>query len=175
MALRSSTDPMALGERLREVVAEMAPDQPVSYMQTLDGALAEAAFTYRFSGALFLLFGAVALFLAALGLYAVMSFQVGRRTHEMGVRLAVGARRGDLLALVLRGGLAQVALGLVPGLALGIVFSRLVTAFLYRVESAGLPALAAVALTLLTVGLLASWLPARRAARVDPMTALRTE
>ena len=138
-------------------------------------ALAEAAFTYRFSGALFLLFGTVALFLAALGLYAVMSFQVGRRTHEMGVRLAVGARRGDLLALVLRAGLGQVVLGLVPGLVLGAVFTRLVTVFLYRVEGAGLPSLAAVTSTLVAAGLLACWLPARRAARVDPMTALRTE
>jgi len=175
VAVRSEVNPAALGDRLREVVAELAPDQPVSYLQTLDGALAEAAFTYRFSGVLFLLFGAVALFLAALGLYAVMSFQVGRRTHEMGVRLAVGARRGDLLGLVLRGGLAQVVLGLVPGLVLGAVFTRLVTAFLYRVESAGIPSLAAVTLTLLGAGLLACWLPARRAARVDPMTALRTE
>lgn len=175
VAVRTTADPTALGDRLREVVAELAPDQPVSYLQTLDGALAEAAFTYRFSGALFLLFGAVALFLAALGLYAVMSFQVGRRTHEMGVRLAVGARRGDLMALVLRSGLAQVVLGLVPGLVLGAVFSRLVTAFLYRVESAGIPSLSAVTLTLVGAGLLACWLPARRAARVDPMTALRTE
>lgn len=175
VAVRSEVNPAALGDRLREVVTELAPDQPVSYLQTLDGALAEAAFTYRFSGALFLLFGVVALFLAALGLYAVMSFQVGRRTHEMGVRLAVGARRGDLVTLVLRSGLAQVILGLVPGLVLGAVFTRLVTAFLYRVESAGIPSLAAVTLTLLGAGLLACWLPARRAARVDPMTALRTE
>lgn len=175
VALRTQGDPLALAGGLREAVAELAPDQPVTALRTLDGALAEAAFSYRFSAALFVLFGVVALFLGSLGLYAVMSFQVGRRAHEMGVRLAVGARRGDLASLVVRGALAQVGLGLLPGLALGLLFARLVTAFLYRVEGTGLLAPAVVAITLLATGLLACWLPARRAAGTDPIAALRAE
>lgn len=89
--------------------------------------------------------------------------------------VAVGARRGDLAALVVRGGLAPVGLGLLPGLALGLLFARLVTAFLYRVESTGLLPLTVVATTLLATGFLASWLPARWAAGTDPIAALRAE
>jgi len=175
VALRAIGDPLSLAGPLTGLVTELAPDQPVDSLRTLDGALAEASFSYRFSGGLLLVFGAVALLLAAVGLYAVMSFQVRRRNHEMGVRLAVGARRGDLMSLVLRGGLVQVAFGLVPGLVLGMFLARAVTAFLYRVEGATLPVLAAVASTLLATGLAACWRPARRAARTDPIAELRAE
>lgn len=175
VALEAEASPRALAGPLRDLVAELAPDQPVASVGTLDGQLAEASFEYRFSGGLLLLFGAVALLLAAVGLYAVMSFQVGRRGHELGVRLAVGARPGDLLALVLRGGLVQVVAGLIPGLVLGVFLARTVTAFLYRVEGASLSALVAVAATLLAAGLLACWCPARRAAATDPVTVLRAE
>ena len=120
-------------------------------------------------------FGICALLLAAAGLYGVMSFAVTQRTREMGVRSALGARGGQLIALVMRRSMVQLAVGVVLGLALAVVASGALRPLLYRVRSARRLVFAGVVLMLITVSVLASLLPARRVARIDPVRALATE
>jgi putative ABC transport system permease protein len=120
-------------------------------------------------------FAAGALLLAAIGLYGVLAFAVAQRTREIGVRIALGASPGSVLALVVREGMALVAIGLIFGLAGAIGTTRLMTTLLYRTEPLDPWTFAAVPVVLASVALLACYLPARRAARVEPMVALRTE
>ena len=118
---------------------------------------------------------AAALLLAAAGIFGVVSYSVSRRTREIGVRMALGARRRDVVALIAGQGMAPVFIGIALGLAASLALTRFLSGLLYGVKSTDLPAFAAAALVLVLVALLAAWLPARRAARVDPITALRCE
>jgi ABC-type antimicrobial peptide transport system permease subunit len=129
----------------------------------------------RFAALLVSLFGALGLVLSALGLYGLLSFQVARRTRELGVRTALGARGADILSLVFRDGAHLVAAGLAAGLLGALGVTRLLGSQLHGVSAADPLAYAAAAVVLCAVAALASWIPARRAARVDPMVALRSE
>ena len=122
-----------------------------------------------------MIFGFVALFLAGIGLYGVMAFSVSRRTQEVGVRMALGAQRGDVLGLILRQGLLQLGVGLFFGLALAALLSRMLQIVLFQVEPRDPVIFLVIALALLAIGLLASYMPTRRATRVDPVAALRYE
>ena len=133
------------------------------------------AWFYRTFGTFFMTFGICALLLAAAGLYGVMSFAVTQRTREMGVRAALGAKGGQLIALVMRRSMVQLAVGVVLGLALASAASGALRPVLYRVDSRDVWVFAGVVLMLITVSLLASLLPARRVAKIDPVTALATE
>jgi putative ABC transport system permease protein len=137
--------------------------------------VSDATGARRFSVALLAFFAGSALLLTIMGIYGVVAFLVGRRRREIGVRVALGAQRGDILRLVLHRGMKPVALGGVAGLAGSLVASRLVASQLYGISASDPLTLASIVLLLALAALVACWLPARRAARVDPMEALRQE
>jgi putative ABC transport system permease protein len=175
IAARSTGVPAALAPAFRNAVAGVDADIPIYWVRTLDDVIAAENWFYGVFGALFSIMGIVALLLAAIGLYGVMSFSVSRRTREMGVRMALGAEPGDVVLLVLRQGAGQLALGLVLGLAGALALSGLLANFLFGVNPRDPATFGAIVLVLALTGLLASWVPARRATRVDPAEALRYE
>lgn len=175
LVVRTAVSPTALAAAIRRQAVAVDPEVPVWAFETMRERIGDRAEPFTRAGALFGLFGAVGLFLAALGLYGVMSFAVARRTREIGVRLALGARAADVRRLVLRAGLIQIARGTVLGIGLAAALSRLLAASLYQVKPWDPLAFLLAPLVLAAAGLLACLLPARRAARVDPMESLRAE
>ncbi|MBD0318935.1 MAG: FtsX-like permease family protein, partial [Gemmatimonadetes bacterium] len=135
----------------------------------------DAAFPQRLTGTLLSIFGVVALVLASVGLYGVVAYGVAQRTHEIGVRMALGARPDEVRAMVVGGGVRLAGVGVAFGVAIALAGSRLITTLLYGVSAADPLTYLGVAALLAGVTLLATWLPARRASRVDPMVALRSE
>jgi putative ABC transport system permease protein len=125
--------------------------------------------------ALSLVFSGVALLLAAIGIYGVMTFSVAQRTGEIGIRMALGAQRGDVLQMILVNGGRMVGLGLIVGVLGALAVTRVIGSLLYKVSSSDPATLAGITLMLTVVGFLACWIPARRATNVDPLVALRTE
>ncbi|HEX9708583.1 MAG TPA: FtsX-like permease family protein, partial [Candidatus Thermoplasmatota archaeon] len=168
-------DPMTLAQAFRDEVRRLDPHLPVHWLETLEGAIRDEAWFVRVFGWVFSIFGAVALFLAGVGLYGVMASSVSQRTREVGVRMAFGAERGDVLRLILRQGMAQVLAGSAVGLVLAFFLSRLMGVALYGVEPRDPGTFATVAAVLLGTGLLATVVPAVRATRLDPVEALRAE
>jgi predicted permease len=175
VAVHGGANPLALAPTLRAAVASLDPDVAVNGVETLGARIARKTWFYRVFGGVFTIFGATALFLASLGLYAVMAASVARRTRELGVRLALGASTGGVLGLVLRQGGRQVAVGGALGLALGFGLSQVLRGMLFGVRPGDPAVTAAVVGVLVATGLLACLVPALRASRVDPMTALRVE
>jgi putative ABC transport system permease protein len=147
----------------------------ISEVLTMDGVIATANAQPRFEMLLLSVFAAVALVLAAVGIYGVMSYLVSRRTHEIGVRMSLGAHRSDVLLLVVRHGMKLALVGLAGGTAGALMLSRLMTKLLYGVQPTDPITFTAVAAVLGLVALLGCYIPARRAMRVDPMMALRYE
>jgi putative ABC transport system permease protein len=153
----------------------MDADLPLVQLRTVDAALADMLATRRFIMVLLGGFAAVALALAAVGIYGVLSFLVGQRTREMGVRMALGATRRDVLVLVLRDAMKSVMPGLAAGIIGALLLTRLVSAQLFGVTATDPLTFAAVTSLLLGVALLASWLPAQRAANVPPSDTLKQD
>ena len=151
------------------------PRLPISFIQTLDALVADSAANQIALAKLSAFFGGLALLLACVGLYGVVSYTVASRTREIGVRMALGARRGDVLELVLREGMLLVAVGLVVGIPLALASTRLLHSFLFGLKSTDPLSLAAVIVLLGMVAAVAGFIPARRAAKIDPMVALRYE
>src|SRR6185295_18579770 len=149
------------------------PSLPLANVTTLDAVAGAAFATRRFTVWLVGIFGVTALFLAVIGVYGVMAQAVGQRLHEFGLRQALGARPADILRLVLSSGVAMGMAGLAVGGALAAVSARWIRALLYRVDPIDAGTFASVAVLLLAVTIAASYLPARRATRVDPASALR--
>ncbi|PYR61557.1 MAG: hypothetical protein DMF85_01880 [Acidobacteria bacterium] len=175
LALRVAGDPMLLVNPVREQVRAIDREQPLARPFTLDEALRGQTLQPRFTMALFTLFGALGLTLAAAGIYSVLSFHVTRRTHEIGVRMALGARRTDVLGLMLAMGGRLVLAGMAVGVPISLAATRLLRSQLFGVESTDALSYAGVAVLLGIVALAACYLPARRASAVDPMIALRHE
>ncbi|CAN5637788.1 ABC transporter permease [soil metagenome] len=175
IAARSTGDPASLAPAFRSAVSLVDADIPIYWVRTLDDFIAAENWFYGVFGALFSLMGFVALLLAAIGLYGVMSFSVSRRTREMGVRMALGAEPGDVVLLVMKQGAGQLAIGLVLGLLGALAVSGLLANFLFGVNPRDPATFGAIVVVLSVTGLLASWIPARRATRVDPAEALRHE
>jgi putative ABC transport system permease protein len=175
MLVRTSGDPLALAGQVREAVRRIDPEQPLSNVRTLDQLIAQSVASRRFIMLLLGVFAACATVLAAVGIYGVMAYAVGRRTREIGVRMALGARTGQVLALVIGQALRYAALGLGAGLVIALLFGRLLQNQLFGIDAHDPLTLAAVAALLGGVALLASWLPARRAVRVHPLEALRDD
>lgn len=175
LVLRSAGDPNLLLNPVRSQVRAMDPDQPLGRPITLNEALGEEVVQPRFTMALFSAFAALGLVLAAAGIYSVLSFHVTRRTHELGVRMALGAPRRHVLGLMLRMGGRLVLIGLAIGVAASLASTRLLRSQLFGVQPADPLSYAAVAVLLGFVALVACYIPARRAAGVDPMVALRED
>ena len=175
LLVRSADDAGAMLPVVRHQLAAIDPEQPVYGIQTLEEAVAAASFRNRFSMVLFAIFAAVALALTAIGIYGVMSYAVTARTQEIGVRLAVGADRGDVMWLVLGQVLGLTAIGLVIGLAGVAAAGSAIRRALFEVQPLDPITIGAATAVLGGVALVAGWFPAWRASRVDPVDALRYE
>jgi len=175
IGLRTRGAPMAVSAAVREAVTSLNPDLPIFNVLSMVEVIAQQTWFYHIFGTLFVLFGAAALFLASVGLYGVMSFSVTRRTREMGVRMALGARNEQLVWLVLRRGVVQLGVGLAIGLTLAALATRPLQFVLYGVQARDPAVFGVVVASLALVCLAASFIPARRVTRVDPVIALTAE
>jgi putative ABC transport system permease protein len=175
VAVRTAVPPLSLGPAVKAALARIDPEQPVSRIRTMESVVAESIGGRRFPALLLALFSAVALALAAVGVYGVVSYLVSQRTREMGIRSALGAPRGQLLLLVVGGSMRPVVIGLLAGVTAAVPAARLLSTLLYAVTPSDPAVLVVIAGILGFTGLLASWIPARRAASVDPLVALRDD
>ena len=175
LVIRTAGDPLQVVPLVRAAVQQVDRDQPIADVRTMDALLAESVGQRRLSTVLLALFAGVALALACIGLYGVTAYAVTQRTREIGVRMALGAAGSQVVGAFVRDGLRLTALGLALGLAGAVAGGRLIASQLYEVEPTDPVTLGATAATLAVVAALASYLPARRATRVDPIAALRAE
>ena len=175
LVARTRGEPGAAAAAVRRELRALDPGLPAYDVRTMDQVLAYATWPQRLFGEIFASFGVLALGLAAIGVYGVMAYAVAQRTREIGVRMALGARAGDVLRMVMRQGVVLIAVGMGVGLPAALALARLMAGALYGVTPADPAAFVLAPLVLAAAALLASWLPARRAARVDPMVALRSE
>jgi putative ABC transport system permease protein len=175
VVVRTQSDPMHLAGVLRSEVHALDPSLPVEGVQPMTQMVSDSVAEPRFRTRLFGLFGGLALVLAVIGIYGVISYSIGRRKREVGLRMALGAAQRDVLRLVLVEGLTLTGAGLLVGALGAVMLTRFVASLLFDIGRWDPLTYAVSALTLLAAGLLASWLPARRAMRVDPIKALRDE
>jgi putative ABC transport system permease protein len=173
--VRTAGTPLSIAGSVRHVVQALDANLAVTNLKTLSGVVADSLFAARMGAVLLMVFGSLALVLAAIGLYGVMSYAVSRRTREIGIRMALGAGKGNVLRLVLKEGLTLVGGGVATGLIVAVAATRLLTSFLFGVSPLDTATFAAIPILLGLVALVASYLPARRAAKVDPIIALRYE
>ncbi|HEU4451578.1 MAG TPA: ABC transporter permease [Longimicrobium sp.] len=175
LVVRADAAPQAMAAALRAAVAAADPDVPASDLRPLEAVVSASVARPRFTSLLLAVFAAVALVLGAVGIYGVVAYAVSQRTHEIGVRMALGAGSDTVLRLVLRQGAVLAGIGVVLGLAAALALTRVLGSLLFGVSALDPLTFAAVGTAVVAVALVASWVPARRAARVDPAVALRTE
>lgn len=175
LTIRASKDPSSLAAAVRDEVWSVDKDQPVYAVATMEQLLSRSVDERRFTLSLTALFALLALLMASIGVYGVMSFSVGQRTREIGIRLALGAQSRDVFRLVIGQGLALVGSGIALGLAAALALTRFLSSALYGVSAADPLTFAVISLLLAGVALVACYIPARRAAKTDPMIALRYE
>ncbi len=175
LVVRTNGDPRALTAAIREQVLAVDPNQPVYDVKTMDERVAVTLETRRFAVVLLSVFGALALVLAAIGLYGVLAFAVSQRTREIGIHMALGARARDVLLMVIRQGMSLVIAGVVFGVAGAFALTRLMRSLLFEVGPTDSLTFVLVSLLLAAVGFIACYVPARRATKVDPLVALRYE
>jgi putative ABC transport system permease protein len=172
---RTEVEPLSLASAVRGQIAALNKDQAVFNVRTMEEIVTQSVAARRFSMLLLTVFAVVALALAIIGLYGVMSYSVAQRAREIGVRMALGAQSGNVLRMVIGQGMKLVLAGVSLGLAASVALSRTIENLLFGVSATDPGTFTAVALLLALVALLACWIPARRATRVDPMKALRCE
>jgi putative ABC transport system permease protein len=175
LVVRAAADPSGLTASLRQAVLSADPDQPIYDVRTMSGLLSDTSAPRRLSLLLLGAFAVTALLLAGVGIYGVMAYSVTQRTHEIGIRMALGARRGDVLLMVFGQGLRLVLTGSALGVLAAFGLTRLMSSLLYGVSPTDPPTLGLVSVVLVGTALLACLIPARRASGVDPMIALRCE
>jgi predicted permease len=175
VVVRTTVEPQSLAAAVKEAVGELDRGLPVSNVVSMEQVIADTLWQQRFNLQLIGLFATLALVLAAVGLYGVMSYAVAQRTHEVGLRMALGAQRRDVLKLVVGQGMKLALLGVALGMLASLALTRLMTKLLFEVSATDFTTFAVIALVLVAVALVACWIPARRATRVDPMVALRYE
>jgi len=175
LVLRTRGDAGAVAPAARNVIHAIDPQQPIGEVSTMETLLATSVARARFSASLLTVFSLVALVMSAVGIYGVMSYSVLQRTHEIGVRMALGAQRLDVLSLVVKRGIVLGAIGVAIGLAASFALTRLISTLLFEVTATDTMTFVVVAVGLFLVTLIACYVPARRATRVDPLRALRYE
>jgi putative ABC transport system permease protein len=175
VTVRTRSDPKSMIEAIRGAVRSVDPQQPLFQVRTLEELMEQTLVPWRFSMTLLGSFAALALILAAAGIYGVISHTVGQRTSEIGIRMALGAQRGDVLRLILRQGLGVALVGIAVGMGGAFYLTRFLQTQLYAVRPTDPLTFAAIPVVLIAVAFAASYIPARRATRVDPMVALRDE
>jgi putative ABC transport system permease protein len=175
LLIRTAGDPNALAPELRKVLASMDSDAPLYDVKTMNDYLALDLGRARFQSMLLTLFAGIALLLTAIGLYGVIAYTVAQRTHEFGLRMALGASRHDVLRMVLNRGLLLTLVGVGSGVVAALALPRFITSLLYQIPPRDPMTYTVVCIVLTLVALLASYIPALRATRVDPMVALRYE
>jgi predicted permease len=173
--IRTASNPMQVATAVRHAVSEIDHDQPVIEIRTMKNVVSESIWRQQLSASMLGMFAGIALLLSAVGIYGVFSYSVGQRTHEIGIRTALGATRGDILRMVLREGLLLTIIGLGVGILAALWLTRLLASLLYGVVPRDPLTFVALSLLLTAVALLACYIPARRATRVDPVIALRYE
>ncbi len=175
LVARTSVEPLSLSEQVRQAVWRIDSDQPMWKIRTVEFLVDRSVADRKFLMALMGIFASLALLLTMIGLYGVISYLVNQRTQEIGIRMALGAQMGQILRLVLRQGMAFVLLGVAIGLAASWLSTRLISKLLYQVSATDALTFTAIAVLLILVALLACYIPARRASKVDPLVALRYE
>jgi putative ABC transport system permease protein len=175
LVVRSTVEPESLSGSIRQIVNEVDRSVPVSQVKTMDHVVSESITQPRFNLFLLVLFSTVAMLLSAAGIYGVTAYTVSQRTHELGIRLALGAQVSDVLKMILGQGMAVIGIGLVLGLAAAFALTRLLRSLLFGVGENDPLTFAAITLVLFMVALIACYIPARRATKVDPLEALRYE
>jgi len=173
--VRSGADTLALLAPIRQVIQEIDPNQPVRSITTMSGIMSESIARDRFFTVLFGMFGGLALVLATVGVYGVIAHSVSQRTQEIGVRIALGARAAEVLRMVVGGGMRLVLAGVLIGGLSSLLLARVLESQLYGVSATDPLAFTTALGVLVAVALLACYVPARRATRIDPMQALREE
>jgi len=175
LIVRTSVDPLSLAMPVRNVVWSVDKDQPVANIDSMENIVADAVARQRFSMLLLAIFAGLALVLAAVGIYGVMSYTVAQQTREIGIRIALGAKRRDVLRMTVKQALKLVGLGLLIGLPSAFILTRVMSSLLFGVSATDPITFVSISLVLTGVAMLASYIPALRATRVDPMVALRTQ
>ncbi len=175
LVVRTAGDPAALASTVGAIVRQIDPDQPLSEVRTMEEVVSRTVARPRLVLTLLGAFAGMALLLAGLGLYAIIAYAVAQRSQEIGVRVALGADRSDVLRLIIRHGMVLTGAGLAIGLAVALVATRAMESLLYGVSATDPLTMLGVAVFLLGIAVLASWLPARRATRLDPVVTLRNE
>jgi putative ABC transport system permease protein len=175
LALRTDREPLTLAATVRDQVRELDKDQSVADIRTLEQVVNESLAQPRLNTLLLAAFAAIALLLASIGIYGVLSYSVTQRTHEIGIRLALGAERAEVLKLVIKQGMTLTLTGGAIGLVGALILTRLMSSLLYGIQPTDPPTFLVVFLVLVGVAIGASYIPARRATKVDPMVALRHE
>jgi len=173
LLVRSKSDPLRLVPAVRRQVLAVDGDQPVYNIKTMANVLSQSIATPQVITSLLTIFAAIALLLAAMGVYGVMSYSVAQRTHEVGVRMALGAQQHHVLRMILGHGLRLVLLGVGLGVMVAFLVTRVISNLLFGVSATDPQVFVGVPLLLIAVALLATYFPARRALKVDPIVALR--
>jgi putative ABC transport system permease protein len=173
LLVRTTVSPQSITSAVHAQISAVDPDQPITNIQTVDDLIDSSRAQPRFTMLLLGIFSITALALAAIGIYGVLAYSVAERRHELGIRLALGAERADILRLVVRQGLMLATGGIAVGLIAALLLTRLMSSLLYRVSTRDLTTFALTPVVFLCIALLASYLPARRATKVDPAEALR--
>jgi len=173
LVIRATSDPVPMTTALIKEIQAVDPEMPVFDVYSMDQRLYDSSARQRFSMFLLGVFAVIALILAAIGIYGVMAYSVNQRTHEIGVRMALGARPGAILQLVIRQVLVLASLGVVIGLIGAFALTRVMSSMLFGVSATDLTTFFTTPLLLGGIALMAGYVPARRAAKVDPMVALR--
>ncbi len=173
--VRTASDPMQIAADVRHAVSEIDHDQPVIQIRTMENVVSESIWRQHVSASMLGIFAVIALVLSAVGIYGVFSYSVSQRTHEIGIRTALGATRGDILRMVVREGLLLTIIGLGAGILAAFSLTRVLGSLLFGVTPRDPPTFVSLSLLLTGVSLLATYIPARRATRIDPVIALRYE